>query len=155
MLTDLSGYGDALNGGAGPVELMGGMTLRKLRKMTKAQRRKWWKGLPKWKRVLLIAAMPPILPLVAAGAAAAAAVAPVAAVPALAVVAIAKRVKKSRAKRAAKRKVRVAAAAKVRRQARAAVAQAMPGAVTEPAEAPKLKIPAWLPLVGVAAMLIL
>jgi uncharacterized membrane protein len=147
MLTDLSG--------AAGVELMGAkakrMTLRRLRKMTRAQRRKWWKKLPKHKKVLLIASMGPVLlPLLALGAA----VAPVAAVPAATAVATAKVVKRVRAKRAAKRKARIKAAAKVRHQARAAVARAMP-AVEAAAEGPKPSIPPWLPLVGVAAMLIL
>ena len=85
------------------VELMGAGIISKLRKMTKAQRRAWWKKIPGWKKALMFAAMPAILPLIAAGGAAAGAIAPVV-LPHAKLLLAARLVKKMRARAALKRR---------------------------------------------------
>lgn len=146
MLTDLSGE-------VHPSELMGGKYLRlakKLAKMPRAKRRKYWRKLKGWQKTLIIAAAPFIVPLIA--------LAPVT-VTRKVVESTAKAVKKSRKKRVATRKRRAAAAAaaraKVDRQEAAApeVPEVAPG--TAPQAAPGgLKLPPWLPLVGIGLLLL-
>jgi hypothetical protein len=119
------------------VELMG-ISISKIKKMTPAQRKTWWKKIPKWKKALLTFTVGPVLlPVIAAAGIAAAPVL----LPAAQVKGTALLVKKLKAQAKAKqaKKIPLTIAEKEAITTPDAVISKAETATPEPAEMPKAK----------------